>query len=132
MGIPANLSDPYIVFPRTYRFLFIPAKNPDIQYLVTKVSIDFYQQSFDAHIMETAPGLSSQDWVIEMKDKGYSDDYKLIALDGLGNELYVLDFKGANAVWHSVEYDYASSEVVTHHVGFEYKEMVRSKNPPKV
>jgi hypothetical protein len=131
MGIPTNLSDPSVIFPRTFRFLFVPAKYPDIRYLITKVVIDYYQQTFNARILETAPGLSSQDWIIEMKDKNYSDDYKLIALDGLGNELYVLDLKGANAVSHSVEYEYASSEVVTHHVGFEYKELVRSKNLPK-
>lgn len=128
MGIPKSLLEA-TAFPRTFRFLFIPAKNPDIQYLITKVSIDFYQKSFDAHILETIPNLSSQDWIIDMNDKDYSDDYKLIALDGMGNQIYVLEFKRAKAVYHNVKYDYGISEIVTHHVGFEFVEMTRSKTP---
>lgn len=80
MGIPPVLGSPYTVFPRTFRFLFIPKKNPDLQYLVTKVSIDFYQESMDAYIMEAAPDLSSQDWILKMgEDRDYTDDYTLVA-----------------------------------------------------
>jgi len=128
MGIPAVLGSPTTVFPRTFRFLFVPKKNPDLQYLVTKVSIDFYQQSLDAHIMEVAPDLDSQDWIINMgEDREYVDDYTLTALDGCGTTLYTLEFIGMKAIWHNVEYDYAKSDVVTHHVGFEYEEMKRIK-----
>ena len=130
MGLPAVLGDPTTIFPRTFRFLFTPKKNPDLQYLVQKVSIDFYQQSIDAHIMETAPNLETQEWVINMMEKGYDepyiDDYTLVAMDGCGNQLYMLEFKGVKAIWHNVEYDYAKSDVVTHHVGFEYESMTRT------
>lgn len=132
MGIPAVLGSPTTIFPRTFRFLFIPKKNPDLQYLVTKISIDFYQKSMDAQIMEIAPTLDSQDWIINMgEDRDYIDDYTLIALDGCGNMIYTLSFQDVKAIWHNVEYDYAKSEVVTHHVGFEYEKMERIKGEIK-
>jgi len=130
MGIPKVLASPHTIFPRTFRFLFIPKKNPDLQYLINKVTIDFYQKSMDAYIMEAAPALDSQDWIINMvNDRDYIDDYSLVALDGCGHKLYTLDFKGVKGIWHSVEYDYGKSDVVSHHVGFEYEQMTRTKAP---
>jgi hypothetical protein len=130
MGIPEVLGSPYTVFPRTFRFLFVPKKNPDLQYLVSKVTIDFYQKQMDAFIMEAAPALECQDWIINMvTDRDYVDDYTLLALDGCGNRIYTLDFTGVKGIWHSVEYDYAKSDVVSHHVGFEYEGMTRTKAP---
>ena len=128
MGIPAALASPTVIFPRTFRFLLIPKKNPDLQYLVTKATIDFYQKQIDTFVMETAPNLDAQDWVIKMGEDKYVDDYYLIALDGCGEKIYTLEFKDVSAIWHNVEYDYEKSDVVTHHVGLEFEKMTRTKH----
>lgn len=130
MGMPSSLTDPNVIFPRTYRFLFVPKKKPDLQYLIKKVTVDFYQRTIDAKIMETAPGLDSQDWVVEMMESSlsnpYMDDYTLTALDGCGNRLYMLEFKDVKGIWHNVEFDYEKSDVVTHHIALEYESMKRT------
>lgn len=98
---------------------------------MSKVTIDFFQKQLDAFIMEAAPALDSQDWIINMvKDREYTDDYTLVALDGCGKKIYTLEFTGVKSIWHSVEYEYAKSDIVSHHVGFEYDGMERKKAPP--
>jgi hypothetical protein len=122
MGLPDILKSPKTVFPRTFRFLFIPKKNPAVQHLIQKVSIDYSQKSLDAFVMELAD-CRTLEWLQEMNQPDYTDDFTLVALDGCGYHLYVLEFSQVRAVWYSTEYDYAKSDVVTHHVGFEYDSM---------
>lgn len=125
MGLPKILSDPKTVFPRTFRFLFTPNNHPDFQYLVQKVSVDYTQKSLDAFILEL-DDCRTQEWLLDMAESGKADDFTLVAVDGCGYHLYVLEFFNVKVVWHSVDYDYAKSDIVTHHVGFEYERMKTS------
>jgi tRNA G10 N-methylase Trm11 len=123
MGFPEKLKGPAAVFPRAYRFLFIPFKNAEIKSFVQNLSIDFIKKEIKISVMELAPDLDAQKWVFQIINENYTDEYKLIALDGCGHELYSSKFKDAKAIGHEVRYDYSSSDVVSHNVTLKYETM---------
>ena len=118
------------VFPRTFRFLFISKKNPDMHYFTNKVSIDYFSQGIELSVYERVT-LQTHDWIMDMSDPSYDDDFTLTALDGCGNKLYVLEFHGVKICGHKVDYDYANSDVVQHKITLGYHKMVKIFTVPK-
>lgn len=123
MGIPQPLVN-CSIFPRTFRFLLIPQKNPHLQYFIKKAKVKYYEKTLEIDIYENEKN-ETHDWVLKLSELGYKEDFTLIALNGLGVELYVLQFSGVQGVAHEVDYDYASSEVVTHQLILDYEKMER-------
>lgn len=115
--------NPDTVFPRKYRYILTPNKDKGIHHFVQSVSVDYYQKSLDLEVIEVNDGSEVRDWILKMGEKDYNDDLILTAFDGIGSIIYVLRFKNTSAVWHNVEYNYKSSDVVTHKLGLEYLEL---------
>lgn len=118
------------VFPRTFRFLLTPKKNPEIQYFTSKAAVSYSSKTLDTSVYERQH-LQAHDWIMEMLTDGYEDDYVLTAVDGCGHKLYVLEFRGVKLTGHKVGYDYASSDVVTHQLSLTYREMVKLYQLPE-
>jgi hypothetical protein len=135
MGLPPCLTAANTVFPRTFRFLFIPKQNPHIQYFVKKVEINYFQHKIVASVMEVCTPnvdgetIQTQDWIEQLANKDFCDDLMLVALDGCGKKLYTLEFLRSKAYDHQVTYCTDSSDTVNHTVYLEYSKMVRCNKP---
>lgn len=130
MGINPLLSSHTNIFPRTFRFLFISKNNPNFQNLVKRVEIDPFVNTLMVYVMEVTDDKMTHphDWLEKISEKDYEDNFSLIAFDGCGNSLYTLEFDKAKAFDLQTEYDYSTSEVVTHKIGIEFDKMTRT-NP---
>lgn len=117
------------VFARTFRFLFVSKKKPEMQHFTSKVRFNYLSKTIRMFIYERVT-LSGQDWIEEMMEEGYSDDFSLIALDGCGNKLYVIDFNGVELKGHALDYDYGNSDVVQHRLKLQYHDMVKTYKSP--
>jgi hypothetical protein len=118
------------VFPRTFRFLFISKKNPDMHYFTNKVGIDYFNKGIEISVYERVT-LQTHDWIMDMIQDGYADDFTLTALDGCGEKLYILEFQGVKIAGHRVDYDYANSDVVQHKLTLGYQNMVKKFTVPQ-
>lgn len=119
-----------IVFPRTFRFLLTPKKNPEIQYFTCKAEISYSAKTLNVSVYERQH-LQAHDWIMAMITEDSEDDFVLQAMDGCGYKLYVLELRGVKLTGHKVGYDYSSSDVVTHQLNMSYREMVKLYQTPK-
>ncbi len=106
-----------IVFPRQFRFLFVPDSNHYLQFWIQAVSYDIVKKEMNVSAFETQDNQSLK-WAINTVDN--YDNATLTAYDGCGNALYTLRFEGMQLMDHSCGYTYADSGVVTHNCKFSF------------
>lgn len=116
-----------ITFPRTFRFTIQPTKKPGIQQFVKRLTVNYLDKLLELSVYELND-MRTHDWIVEMDQPGYQDDFRLTAYDGCGKSIYILDFEGVKIYSHEVEYDYAKSDVVTHKIMLTFEKMNKKES----
>jgi len=117
-----------VTIPRTFRFLVEPKSHPDMKWMVKRCAINYYKETIHLELYEH-PDFTTHDYLLYLADSQNKDhELTLTALDGCGQKLYMLYFKGVEPDDHLVEYDYAKSDVLTHKLTLSYESMKRIDN----
>jgi len=115
------------VWPRSFRFLLTPKSRPELQYFFRNVEINYAWKSLELQIYDTTDG-TAHDWVQYLLEENAKkhEELKLIIVNSLGTPLYRYRFSGLQVVAHDLKFDYESSDVATHTILLEFKNMRRS------
>lgn len=65
-------------------------------------------------------------WIQDLLAGKIKDHVTLTTFDGCGSPLYKIDFHDVKVAKHKLPFDYASSEIVTHHVQLTFKKSMRT------
>lgn len=114
------------VWPRAFRFLLTPKTRPELQYFFRNIEINYAWKSLELQIYDTTGG-ETHNWVQFLceNDAKKHEELKLVVLDGCGVPLYRYTFSGLVVVAHDLKFDYEKSDVATHTILLEFKDMRR-------
>lgn len=127
MGI-GELGNPETVFPRQFRFV-LNSDTLNIEYFVKNAEVSYTDQTLHVDLMEfIVKGMDCpvDAWIQDLLSGKTKDNVTLTTLDGCGMPLYKIDFHEVKVAKHKLPFDYASSEIVTHHVQLTFKKSVRT------
>jgi hypothetical protein len=110
MGI-GKLGDPNTIFSRKYRWILegtnLPssfAKDVKFDFVAKTIKFNYYD------VISDGKGMHALVWADQLKP---SEILIFKALDGLGNELYQLEFSNLNIIEHTSNFDYEDSDIAT-------------------
>lgn len=126
MGL-GKLSGKDIVFVRTFRWTINAPEYPNITEWVQKISVNYVAKTMEIEVFDEIDGYVFQ-WITDMMEANKSVDFTLNHYDGIGKKLFYNCFENVKVKDHCVDYNYKSSEVVTHKLKLSYKKMRRSSN----
>jgi hypothetical protein len=119
MGL-GKLADRMMVFPRTFRWTFHPINHDEAHWWFHKLNVDYKNKVIEIQVYDDTDGLV-QAWMEDITHDAASRQAYLRHYDGCGRLLYVIDFIGLDTEEHKVQYDYSSSEVLTHTIRLSFK-----------
>lgn len=111
------LAAPHAVLPRAFRFTMESKNMPMLKYLVKDASINRTGNHVCVSLYETSD-LQAEKIIDGFKGK--APDVYVTALDGCGKKLFAYKLTKPKLHTHSTPLDYASSDILTHHIVLTY------------
>lgn len=122
-GHPAH--SPTIVIPRTFRWTLTNENYPDIHYWMKSLKTDYAGKKLIIEVFDDAKG-TIFNWLQALVDnEKAASGITLTHLDGCGTAISLITFAGLKIEDHLTNYDYGSSEILTHKVIIGYKNVKR-------
>lgn len=117
MGIPAQLANSKVVFPRCFRFRVISKLFENLDWLTTKIEVDLVNKHFILWAMD-------MDWTTaEYVDKlasGQYDELSVPYYDGCGNVIFTVTYYNCKIAGHNFGCNYSDSNVIAHKIHFNF------------
>lgn len=120
---------PNIIIPRTFRWTLTNENHADIHWWMKNIKTNFVDKEIIIEMFDDAKGVVFN-WLQALvnKDKD-ANAITLAHLDGCGDEISSINFLGLKIKNHITEYDYGSSEILTHKVTISYNRIDRTNRP---
>lgn len=117
---------PNIIIPRTFRWTFTNENHSDIHWWMKNIKTNYANKEIVIEIFDDAKGIVFN-WLQALvnKDKN-ANSLTLAHLDSCGDVISSINFIGLKVENHLTNYDYSSSEVLTHKVTISYNKIERS------
>lgn len=131
MGVSNHpgLSDNTII-PRSFRWTLSNDEHPQIHWWMQSVLTDYINKNIKIDIFDDAKN-DVFNWLQALVDQEVaSTNLKLTHFDGAGNTITIINFGGLKLKEHTVQYDYKSSDVLTHKLTVCYNKI--SRTSPKL
>lgn len=127
MGL-GKLGDPGTIFPRCFRWTFHPINHDDTRWWFQKIKVDYKEKVMEIKVYDDVDG-QVHGWLEDVMYDAASRQAQLRHYDGCGRLMYTVDFIGLEVMTHNIQYDYATSDVLTHTLKLSFK---RSKRTNKL
>jgi hypothetical protein len=129
MGFQGHpITAPQTIVPRTFRWTLSTENHTDIRWWVRTVKNNCCNKTLNIKVFDDAKGVVFN-WIQDLinREKATSS-LKIEHLDGGGNAIAVINFIGVKITDHFTNYNYDSSDILTHELILSYSKMDRVNN----
>ncbi len=113
------------IIPRTFRWTLTNENHPEIHYWMKSIKTDYVNKKIIMQVYDDAKG-TVFNWLQALVDKNKNaSEATLTHFDSSGETISLISFSGLTLDEHLTEYDYKSSEILTHKVILLYKKANR-------
>ena len=131
MGFQGHpIASPQVVIPRTFRWAISSENHTEIHWWIRAVKNNCCGKTLHIKVFDDAKG-AVFNWIQDLINKEKTtSNLKLEHFDGAGNQITIINFIGVKITDHSTNYNYDSSEVLTHELTLTYSKIERQNNIP--